>query len=149
MVIAKFRRTEVMGVLEAGETEVIVSGELTDGTRFEGTDTVRVIDRGRKKGENDLGRGVGISLMVKVVFRIMEKTGCAPIGRWCVRKYAVGMLIRRSGRIFSWRGKQAGGKTYTVAWNMREAGICHSAGRDGGAMTESKGLEGCDGAMAG
>jgi hypothetical protein len=41
---AKFDRLEVQNILEVGEVELTVSCELTDGTPFEGTDTVRVID---------------------------------------------------------------------------------------------------------
>jgi len=47
--IARFSRSEVQGILAPGEVELTVSGELTDGTRFEGTDTIRVIDKGEKK----------------------------------------------------------------------------------------------------
>jgi len=36
-------------VLEPGnEVEVTVSGQLTDGTSFEGADTIRVIAKGKK-----------------------------------------------------------------------------------------------------
>jgi len=49
VVMAKFSRSEVQEMLEPGEVELTVSGELTDGTRFEGTDTIKVIDKGRKK----------------------------------------------------------------------------------------------------
>jgi len=47
--VARFRRPEVRGFLEAGENEVTISGELTDGTIFEGADIIRVIDRRDKK----------------------------------------------------------------------------------------------------
>jgi hypothetical protein len=47
--VAKFKRSEVQGILAPGEVELIISGELTDGTRFEGMDTVRVIDKSGKK----------------------------------------------------------------------------------------------------
>jgi len=42
--MAKFSRSEVQDILEPNEAvELTVSGELTDGTEFEGTDTIRVI----------------------------------------------------------------------------------------------------------
>jgi hypothetical protein len=47
--VARFSRSEVQNILEPGEVELSVSGELTDGARFEGTDTIRVIDKGVKK----------------------------------------------------------------------------------------------------
>ena len=47
--MAKFSRSEVQSILEVGEVELTVSGELADGTRFEGMDTIKVIDKGRKK----------------------------------------------------------------------------------------------------
>ena len=47
--MVKFDRSDVQDVLEPGnEVEVTVSGQLTDGTTFEGTDTIRVIEKGRK-----------------------------------------------------------------------------------------------------
>lgn len=51
---ARFSRSEVqsaLGGLEPGDIELTVSGELSNGTRFEGTDTIRVIDKGRKNIE--------------------------------------------------------------------------------------------------
>ena len=33
----------------AGEAEFIITGQLADGTVFEGTDVIRVINKGRKK----------------------------------------------------------------------------------------------------
>ena len=47
--MARFNRSEVQSMLEPGEAELTVSGELTDGTRFQATDTVTVIDKGGKK----------------------------------------------------------------------------------------------------
>ena len=47
--MVKFDRADVQDVLEPGnEVEVTVSGQLTDGTLFEDTDTIRVIEKGRK-----------------------------------------------------------------------------------------------------
>ena len=46
--VARFSRSEVQGILEPGEVELIVSGKLTDGTVFEGTDVIRVVDKGKK-----------------------------------------------------------------------------------------------------
>ncbi len=53
VVIAKFGREDVCQMLAEldvlGQVELVVSGQLTDGTRFEGTDAIKVIDKGRKK----------------------------------------------------------------------------------------------------
>ena len=44
--MVKFDRTSVQELLEVGdEVEIVITGELTDGTSFEGTDTIRVIDK--------------------------------------------------------------------------------------------------------
>ncbi|MBA7669266.1 hypothetical protein ES703_77395 [subsurface metagenome] len=48
-VAIKFSRSEVQAILNAGEVELTITGQLTDGTAFEGTDVIRVIDEGRKK----------------------------------------------------------------------------------------------------
>jgi hypothetical protein len=48
-VTIKFGWTEVQDTIEAGEVELKISGELADGAKFEGTDTIRVIDKGSKK----------------------------------------------------------------------------------------------------
>ena len=47
--MGKFRRCDVQDILYIGQVELTISGELTDGTRFEGTDTIKVIDKGNKK----------------------------------------------------------------------------------------------------
>jgi len=47
--IAMFSREEVQAVLIAGEVELTITGQLSDGTLFEGTDVIRVIDEGRRK----------------------------------------------------------------------------------------------------
>jgi len=49
VMIAKFKRSEVQEMLEPGEVELIVTGKLADGTVFTGTDTIKVIDKGKKK----------------------------------------------------------------------------------------------------
>jgi len=48
--MVKFDRSAVQGILGAGnEVEITVTGELEDDTKFEGSDTIRVIDKGGKK----------------------------------------------------------------------------------------------------
>lgn len=48
--MVKFNRSLVQQILNAGdEVKITVSGELNDGTPFEGSDTIRVIDKGGKK----------------------------------------------------------------------------------------------------
>ncbi|GAG26810.1 unnamed protein product, partial [marine sediment metagenome] len=53
VVMAKFSRPEVREMLiepeSLGQVELTISGELTDGTLFEGTDVIRVIDKGGRK----------------------------------------------------------------------------------------------------
>jgi len=48
VVTVKFSRAEVQEILEAGEVELTISGELVDGAKFEGTDSIRVIDKNSK-----------------------------------------------------------------------------------------------------
>jgi hypothetical protein len=45
-VMVKFNRTAVQAILQVGNVEITVSGQLTDGTPFEGSDTIRVINPG-------------------------------------------------------------------------------------------------------
>lgn len=45
----QFDRQELIPVLEVGDVVITVTGELLDGPMFQGTDTIRVIDRGGKK----------------------------------------------------------------------------------------------------
>jgi parallel beta-helix repeat protein len=47
--MVKFDRQELISLLEVGDAELTVAGELYDGTPFEGSDTVRVIDKGKGK----------------------------------------------------------------------------------------------------
>ncbi len=47
VVMAKFKRSQLSSILETGEIELIVSCHLIDGTYFEGTDTVKVTNKGR------------------------------------------------------------------------------------------------------
>lgn len=49
VLMAKFSRSEVQNIVEPGEVELTVIGKLTDGTKFEGSDTIIVIDKGGKE----------------------------------------------------------------------------------------------------
>lgn len=49
--IAKFSREEVQPILDVGDIELTVTGELSNGTRFEGADIIRIIDKGGKNIE--------------------------------------------------------------------------------------------------
>lgn len=43
--MVKFSRSEVQDILEPGEVELTVSGELVDGTKFAGSDVIRAINK--------------------------------------------------------------------------------------------------------
>jgi hypothetical protein len=45
----KVLRSDVKEILETGEVELTVNGYLVDGSYFEGTDIIKVIDKGRRK----------------------------------------------------------------------------------------------------
>jgi len=47
VLMAKFSRSAVEGILQPGTVELTVSGKLNDGTRFEGKDTITVINKGK------------------------------------------------------------------------------------------------------
>lgn len=47
--IAKFSREEVQEILDVGEVELTITGQLTNGISFEGTDVIKVIDKGNRK----------------------------------------------------------------------------------------------------
>jgi hypothetical protein len=49
VVMTKFARSELVVLLEPGNVELTVSGFLNDGRYFIGTDTIKVIDKGRRK----------------------------------------------------------------------------------------------------
>jgi len=49
--IVRFSRSEVQGILNVGEAELTITGQLTDGTVFEGTDVIKVTDKGRKSAK--------------------------------------------------------------------------------------------------
>jgi hypothetical protein len=65
--MAKFRRGAVQELLSEVETpsqvELVVSGELSDGTIFEGMDTIRVIDKGKRR--NNLPGRAGRRVILK------------------------------------------------------------------------------------
>ena len=46
--MVKFDAQELISLLESGNVEIAVSGELIDGTMFEANDTIRVINKGKK-----------------------------------------------------------------------------------------------------
>jgi hypothetical protein len=45
----RFSRSDVAAIVEPGQVELIITGHLMNGTYFEGTDTIKVIDRGRRR----------------------------------------------------------------------------------------------------
>jgi len=47
--ITRFSRGELRDIISTGEVELTITGQLKDGTAFEGTDVIRVIDKGRSK----------------------------------------------------------------------------------------------------
>lgn len=47
--LARFSRSEVQAVLNIGEVELTITGQLNDGTAFEATDIIRVIYKGSDK----------------------------------------------------------------------------------------------------
>lgn len=49
--IAKFSRSELQNILELGDVELTITGELIDGTIFEGTDTIKVLDKARPESK--------------------------------------------------------------------------------------------------
>jgi len=48
VLMVKFSRTALQEILEPGEVELTVRGSFENGTYFQGSDTIRVIDKGRK-----------------------------------------------------------------------------------------------------
>jgi predicted outer membrane repeat protein len=47
---ARFNREELRGIISTGEVALTITGRLTDGTLFEGTDIIRIVDiSGRKE----------------------------------------------------------------------------------------------------
>ncbi|GAJ04898.1 unnamed protein product, partial [marine sediment metagenome] len=55
--MVKFDRASVQDILEPrDEVEITVEGELTDGTPFKGSDTIRVIDEGEKKAQGQISQ---------------------------------------------------------------------------------------------
>jgi hypothetical protein len=46
---ARFTREDVQPILDLGDINLKITGRLTDGTVFEGTDTIKVINKAAKK----------------------------------------------------------------------------------------------------
>ncbi len=49
ILVAKFKRQDLEGIDIGDEVEMRISGKLNDDTRFKGSDTIRVIEKGKKK----------------------------------------------------------------------------------------------------
>jgi predicted outer membrane repeat protein len=47
--MARFSREDLRGILNGGDMELTITGQLNDGTSFEATDIIRVIDKGKIK----------------------------------------------------------------------------------------------------
>ncbi len=47
--MVRFNQSEVQGILDAGEVELAITGQLMNKILFEGTDVIRVINEGRRK----------------------------------------------------------------------------------------------------
>jgi parallel beta-helix repeat protein len=47
--IARFNREELRGIISTGEVELTITGQLKDGTIFEATDVIKVVNEGRRK----------------------------------------------------------------------------------------------------
>ena len=47
--VLRFSREEVQGILSIGEVELTITGQLTDGTIFEATDVIKVIDKASRR----------------------------------------------------------------------------------------------------
>ena len=47
--IAKFDRKKVQAILAIGEIQLTITGQLNDGTSFEASDVIKVINKGGKK----------------------------------------------------------------------------------------------------
>jgi hypothetical protein len=49
VVTVSFTREDIQPILEVGQIELTINAKLTDGTYFEATDVIRVIDKGEKR----------------------------------------------------------------------------------------------------
>ena len=48
IIMARFKRSQLSSILEPGDVDLIVNCHLIDGTYFEGTDTIKVIDKSQR-----------------------------------------------------------------------------------------------------